>query len=187
MRILNLGCGTKVSSATEVLNIDWSQFLRLRKSRFLRPFAPLIVGRNRRAALYALGDNILAHDLSKGIPFLSGSVDAVYHSHLLEHIDRDKVPLFLAEIRRVLKSNGIHRIVIPDFEHVCRSYVAHIQLAEHEVDARLEHEQYISAILEQSVRRESSGKGKQSRARRLIENYLLGDARKPGRDASVDV
>jgi hypothetical protein len=178
--VLNLGCGTKVSPAAEVLNIDWTPFLRLRKSRILRPFAPILVGRNRRAAFKALGDNILSHDLSKGIPFPSGSLDAIYHSHLLEHIDREKVPIFMAEVRRVLKTNGIHRIVIPDFELVCRSYVAHIDLAERDADARLEHERYIGAILEQSVRRESAGKSKQSQARRLVENYLLGDARKRG-------
>ena len=180
MRVLNLGCGTKVSSVAEVLNIDWTPFLRLRKSRVLRPFAPLIVGHDRRRALNALGDNILGHNLAKGIPFPSGTVDAVYHSHLMEHIDRDKIPLFLAEIRRVLKPNGIHRIVIPDFELACRAYVAHIDIAEHDAEARLAHERYIGGILEQSVRRASAGKGKQSRARRLIENLVLGDARKRG-------
>jgi hypothetical protein len=178
--VLNLGCGTKVSPAADVLNIDRTPFLRLRKGRILRPFAPILVGRDRRAAFEAIGDNVLCHDLSKGIPFPSGSLDAVYHSHLLEHIDRDKVPMFMAEVHRALKTNGIHRIVVPDFEPLCRSYVAHIDLAERDAGARLEHEQYISAILEQSVRRESAGKDGQSRARRFVENYLLGDARKRG-------
>ena len=57
----------------------------------------------------------MVHDLSKGIPFDDNSVDVVYHSHLLEHIDRKNVPTFLKEIRRVLKPRGIHRIVVRIF------------------------------------------------------------------------
>lgn len=36
MRILNLGCGSKASSSPDVVNIDWSIALRLKRNRLLR-------------------------------------------------------------------------------------------------------------------------------------------------------
>jgi hypothetical protein len=65
------------------------------------------------------------HDLSKGIPFESDSVDAVCHSHVLEHLDRPVAGAFLKETLRVLKPGGIYRIVVPDFEFLCREDVMH--------------------------------------------------------------
>jgi ubiquinone/menaquinone biosynthesis C-methylase UbiE len=59
----------------------------------------------------------MIHDLRHGIPFATESVDVVYHSHLIEHIDFEHVNQFLQEIRRVLKIGGIQRLVIPDLEH----------------------------------------------------------------------
>ena len=70
-----------------------------------------------------MAGELLPHDLRRGIPFPDGSVDAVYHSHVLEHIDRSAVPGCLAEIRRVLRIGGVHRIVVPDLELVVRNYL----------------------------------------------------------------
>jgi len=117
---------------------------------------------------------IVVHDLRKGIPAESNSVDAVYHSHILEHIDRTEVPAFLAEVRRVLKPGGIHRIVVPDLEHHVRAYIVDL-----ETDSPI-HDDAIARILEQSVRREAYGTSLQSPMRRRLENVLFGDARKRG-------
>ncbi|MDU8884653.1 methyltransferase domain-containing protein [Yeosuana sp. MJ-SS3] len=122
----------------------------------------------------------MVHNLAKGIPFESNSIDVVYHSHLLEHLDQDVAKQFLLEIKRVLKPNGILRIVVPDMEKVCRDYVSHIEVSEkNDVEAQ-KHNQYISAIIEQSVRRESYGVSQQKPFRRYLENLLLGDARRRG-------
>jgi SAM-dependent methyltransferase len=116
MNVLNLGCGTKVSSHPNVTNIDWSIYLRLRKNPVLRRITPLIVSGERRRRFLSLPDNILVHDLARGIPFPDQSIDAVYHSHTLEHLDRATAKRFLSEVLRVLKPGGIHRIVVPDLE-----------------------------------------------------------------------
>ena len=49
---------------------------------------PFVVRGERLQRFRALPDNILVHDLSKSLPFSADSVDAVYHSHLLEHHTR---------------------------------------------------------------------------------------------------
>ena len=49
----------------------------------------------------------------------SGSVDAVFSSHNIEHLYPHEVPLALAEFFRVLKSDGIAVITCPDLKAVC--------------------------------------------------------------------
>lgn len=180
MRILNLGCGTKTSPSHSVVNIDWSVTLRLRTSPMLRPFAPVFVRGERRRRFDALPDNIMVHDLSRGIPFPDASVDAVFHSHMLEHLDRSAVPAFLIEVRRVLKPGGIHRIAVPDLEAICRAYLAHATQCRRDPSARARHDEHVGVLLEQSVRKEASGTSQQPPLRRLVENAVLGDARERG-------
>ena len=180
MKILNLGCGHKVSAHLDIVNIDWSMHLRIRKSRLLSLLAPMVLSPARRKRLSDLPANIMAHDLSLGIPFADSSVDAIFHSNMLEHLDRDVAPLFLTEALRVLKPGGIHRIVVPDFELSCTRYLAHIASCELDPQLQPQHDDYIAQVLEQSVRREAAGTRLQSPLGRVIDKTLLGDARKRG-------
>jgi len=180
MKVLNVGCGTKTSDHPSVINIDWSIYLRLKKIKLVTIFAPYFLSGERLERFNNLRENIKVSDLSKGIPYPDQSVDVVYHSHLLEHLDRGVAEEFLLEVKRVLKPGGVHRIVVPDLEFLCKEYLEHLNLCESDEAEALRHDDYIDGLLEQSVRRESSGSSKQARARRFIENFLLGDARKRG-------
>lgn len=180
MKILNLGCGPKVSNSSEVINVDWSLYLVLKKSNLLRPLARQILKRDRLKRFDNLPDNIVVHDLSKGLPFESNSIDVVYHSHVLEHLDRNIAPHFLLEIKRVLKTNGIQRIVVPDLEKVCRDYLSHISDCDANSKEVSQHDSYIASLLEQSVRREAAATIGYNPFRKNLENFLFGDARKRG-------
>lgn len=181
MKILNLGCGSKASPHPDVVNIDWSVMLRIRTNPLLKGFAPLLLNDDRLRRFRALPDNVMVHDLSRGIPFPDASVDAVYHSHVLEHLDREIAGRFLSECARVLRPGGIIRIVVPDFERCCREYLKHIEACERDGERAVsEHDRYLEPILLQSVRREAHGTSQQRMARRAVENFLLGDARKRG-------
>ncbi len=180
MIILNLGCGSKTSSASEVVNIDWSIALRIRKNPLLKMLAPIAFHGERLSRFNALPTNIKVWNLAKGIPFDNDSVDAVYHSHLLEHLDWPVAELFLLECKRVLKPGGVLRIVVPDLEILCSKYLEHIaDSVNNKTEAEL-HESYIASIMEQSVRKEAYGTSQQRPLRRFVENRLLGDARKRG-------
>ena len=180
MKILNLGCGTKASSRPEVINIDFSIYLQLKKNRLGRILFPIFIKGERLKHFNSLPDNIMVWNLAKGIPFASNSIDVVYHSCLLEHIERNSVEKFLLEIKRVLKPGGIQRIVVPDFERDCISYISHISICEQDAKEAQKHDSYISQMIEQSVRKESRGTSQQKPIRRFIENFILGDARKRG-------
>lgn len=180
MRILNLGCGTKTSAHPEVTNIDWSIYLRLRRNPLLKAAVPLLVRGERLQRFENLPDNLQVHDFREGIPFQAGSVDAVYHSHMLEHFDRDIAKTFLLEVKRVLKPGGIQRIAVPDFEAAARAYLAHISACEIDPQQAERHGDYIGVMIEQCVRREAFGTSRQRPLRRRVENMVLGDARKRG-------
>lgn len=93
-KYLNLGCGGRFHS--EWTNVDF----------------------------YSTGPGVLAHDLTKKLPFPDNSFDVVYHSHVLEHFSKNDAPNFLAECSRVLKAGGIIRVVVPDLEQIARLYLA---------------------------------------------------------------
>ncbi len=180
MKIINLGCGTKTSNDPRVVNIDWSLYLRLRRNRVLRELALRVLRGEQLERFRKLPDNVLVHNLAKGIPFPDGSVDAVYHSHFLEHLDRPIAEQFLREVRRVLRPGGIHRIAVPDFEKACREYLQDLDRIGDDVENANGHEQYIATIIEQSVRRDGYSSRNKKGLRRLMENMVLGDARSRG-------
>jgi SAM-dependent methyltransferase len=54
----------------------------------------------------------------------SGSVDAIYSAHNLEHIYPHEAPLALAEFYRVLTPSGMVVITCPDLQSVCAAVAA---------------------------------------------------------------
>lgn len=174
--LLNLGCGYRTTGAEGVVNIDFGVFQRIATAPVVRTLSPLIVGRGRAGKLRQLSPNIMVYDISKGIPAADNSVRAVYHSHMLEHLDREVAVDFMREVSRVLRPGGIHRIAVPDLEYLVRSYLEHLESD----DQSKPHDTYIGALLEQSVRRDAAGTSMQAPGRRMLENLILGDARKRG-------
>ncbi len=180
MKVLNLGCGIKTSDKPNVVNIDWSPYLRVSKSRVGSFLAPLVLDKSRLKRFRSIPQNIMVANLAKGIPFGDETVDVVYHSHVLEHLDRPVALAFLKEAFRVLKPGGIIRIVVPDIEMLTRAYLDHLELCKKEPSAILNHEDYLAPMIEQCVRREADGTAHQTGMRRYVENRLLGDARQRG-------
>ena len=54
-----------------------------------------------------------------------GSVDGVYASHVLEHVEQWNVHQALCEVLRVLRPGGVAVIVTPDLERVAREILEH--------------------------------------------------------------
>ncbi len=101
---------------------------------------------------------VIAHDLTKGIPFDSAAFEAVYHSHLLEHFTKDYAPQFLAECFRILKLGGIIRIVVPDLENIVRMYILLLEKSLKGDEAAQErYECIMLELFDQMVRNTSGG------------------------------
>lgn len=62
-------------------------------------------------------------DAVRGLPLRAGSVDAIYASHVVEHLDRDEARRFITEARRVLRTGGVLRLAVPDVRVLVTNYL----------------------------------------------------------------
>lgn len=66
------------------------------------------------------------HNVKKKLPFKDNSVSIIYHSHILEHLEKPHATKFIKECYRVLEKGGIMRIAVPDFEKMCIQYLKNL-------------------------------------------------------------
>lgn len=57
------------------------------------------------------------------MPFADNTFEEIHSCHVLEHLTRDKWPLMLAEIFRVLEPGGTFIVEVPDFYEQCKVYL----------------------------------------------------------------
>jgi len=111
---IQYGCG--LSAPKEWKNFDTSPTLRLQK-------LPLIGTMFKGRLNTIFPDNVLYGDIVKGLPVKENSCDAVYCSHVLEHLALNDFRLALKNTYRIMKPNGVFRCVLPDLEVICREYL----------------------------------------------------------------
>jgi predicted SAM-dependent methyltransferase len=109
-RILHLGCGGDIHPMKVQVNYPGIEFTNI--------------------DLHPRMDGIRRHDLRRGIPLESGSVDLVYHKGLLSALQPDAALRLTRECHRVLKPGGILRIVTEDFVNMTMAYLTAKQAAE---------------------------------------------------------
>lgn len=124
MRI-NLGCG--LNAPEEWVNIDYSFTLMVQK---LPGGLGLLKWMGQERSQWP--SNVIRHNVLKGIPAPTGSVEAIYSSHMLEHLYFNQSRQVLKECFRVLKPGGVLRLALPDGDRWARDLVAGITI-EHEV------------------------------------------------------
>ena len=102
--------------------------------------------------------DVLGYDLSREIPFPDDTFAVVYHSHLLEHMPKQKALPFLQECFRVLRPGGLLRLAVPDLEGIARAYLDTVQAMERgEADAEDRHEWMVIELVDQLTRHVSGG------------------------------
>jgi len=82
----------------------------------------------------AVGPDIVC-SITDMSPISASTIDAVWSSHNLEHLQRHEVPLALAEFIRVLKPQGLLLLTLPDLQ----------QVAQLVVEDRIEDQAYLSS------------------------------------------
>ena len=89
------------------LSFDASPTLRLQR---LPIIGKLISGRLN----CVFDDDIKYGDIVKGLPLPDQSVDVVFCSHVLEHLALEDFYIALKNTKKILKSGGIFRVIVPD-------------------------------------------------------------------------
>lgn len=69
------------------------------------------------------GYRFTKRDVREGLPHKTGEVDLIHASHFLEHLDSRQGLAFLRDCRRVLKSTGAMRIIVPDAKLINQGYL----------------------------------------------------------------
>jgi SAM-dependent methyltransferase len=111
---VHYGCG--LTAPASWTNFDASPTLRLQK-------IPLL-GRALTRGGPKFPTNILYGDIVKGLPIAPASCDAIYCSHVLEHLSLSDLRAALRHTFEALKPGGVFRCVLPDLEFIARGYLA---------------------------------------------------------------
>ena len=120
---INIGCGQTPTEGW--INFDNSPSIKLAKSPLKLRLAKMLgfLTKPQIENIEWLKKNTIEYaDASTKIPLLDNSVITLYSSHMFEHLSRDGGVRFLQEVKRVLVSDGIVRIVIPDLEKAISRY-----------------------------------------------------------------
>lgn len=173
----NLGCSAKVASGWN--NIDFNLILRLAQYRTLCRILHRVgvISEDRYRRIKSVDGKIIVWDLRQGIPFADNSMDVVYHSHVLEHIDREAAPGFLRECHRVLKPGGSIRIVVPDFHLLAVRYMRVFDTAASSTEAI---NAAVADMIDQMVPRRPRDRSSRPRVVQLFEDLVVGDTQKNG-------
>merc|ERR1712153_33311 len=63
-------------------------------------------------------------DISDLSQFEDNSIDEIYASHVVEHVNQKNIKKTLSGIYRVLNTNGKFYISVPDMDVLCRIFIA---------------------------------------------------------------
>lgn len=66
--------------------------------------------------------NLRYLNLCKPLPYEDNTLEAIFSSHVFEHLFLDEVKRLIIECHRVLKKGGICRVVVPDLEKIMLLY-----------------------------------------------------------------
>ena len=140
-RCLNIGCGRRYHRAWANLDLE------------------------------ANDSTVIRHDVKRGIPFDAGHFNAVYHSHVLEHLKPEQGQRLIEECFRVLAPGGVLRIVVPDLERIARLYLeTHQKAWSGDEASTVDYSWMKLELLDQLVREQSGGRMGQYMASREIKN-----------------
>lgn len=126
MSRLNVGCGQTPTAGWK--NYDNSPSVRLAR----RPITALLLdklgmldSRQKEFIAFAKLSEIQWANVTRKIPEPDRSVEVLYSSHMLEHLDKSEAMHFLNEVRRILISGGMIRLAVPDIHYHVDNYLQH--------------------------------------------------------------
>lgn len=113
------GCG--LSAPEQWTNFDASPTLRIQKT-------PVIGSIFKKSLKTVFPDAVKYGDIVKGLPVKDNSCDAIYCSHVLEHLSLNDFRTALKNTYKVLKPGGLFRCIVPDLEVIVMDYIQGLKI-----------------------------------------------------------
>jgi SAM-dependent methyltransferase len=115
--LLHLGCGPLVKPS-RWKDLDGSWNLRMSKlPKLIRTPVLKLLGND-----FKWPKHVGYLNITERLPYAEGSVDAVYASHVWEHLYFEEALAATKEVFRVLKPGGVLRLVVPNLEYFIERY-----------------------------------------------------------------
>jgi predicted SAM-dependent methyltransferase len=124
MRI-NVGCGTTPIEGWE--NFDNSVSIKFFNFIWLAKILSIfgLINRPQMEFILTGKSKKIKWADAKKLPVSDNSVEIIYSSHMLEHLDRVDAKSFIAEAHRVLMVGGVIRLCMPDLKRMIEEYLEH--------------------------------------------------------------
>jgi SAM-dependent methyltransferase len=123
---VNIGCGITPTKGWNNYDNSWSirlaPILPSSTAKFFYVIG-LLTKHQMNFINFSRSSNIRWANAAKRIPEKDDSVDVIYCSHMLEHLDKREVCGFLNEARRVLRKGGVIRLSVPDLRRLVKDYL----------------------------------------------------------------
>lgn len=110
--------GASTSAVESWTNFDASPTVRVQNLPVVGRVLAKLSGNH-----FSFPDYLKYGDIVKGLPITDRSADAVYASHVLEHLAVEDMRRALANTLRMLKPGGVFRLIVPDLRERARRYV----------------------------------------------------------------
>jgi predicted SAM-dependent methyltransferase len=121
--------------------------------------------------------DVVQCNLLKGIPFPDEKFEVLYHSQVLEHFPKEKAFDFMKECHRVLKNNGIIRVVVPDLENIIDEYKKYLNenIKNPSKETEANYDWILLELYDQTVRNNGGGQmGKYLQQDKMVnEQYVI--------------
>ncbi len=104
--------------------------------------------------------DVMKVNLLKPLPFHENTFDIVYHSQFIEHLSMGQAGGFLKECFRVLKPNGVLRVVTPDLKNQASEYLKNLDeilRSPHNKEIKLRYDWIRLEMLDQLTRQRTGG------------------------------
>ena len=113
---LNVGSGDAAPRGWVNIDGSWQAWFAARP--LLARAARLFTGR----AVGHWPEGIVCRDVRRGLGVAPATSAVIYSSHLIEHLERHEALALLVDAYRILKPNGVCRVVTPDLAVLAQNY-----------------------------------------------------------------
>ena len=109
--------------------------------------------------LVSNSSEVQAFDIRAPLPFRNNYFNCSYTSHVIEHLTQEEAESLISECFRILKPQGIVRIIVPDLEGIVRAYLGALEQVESgDLSAEADYDWMMLELYDQATRKYKQGK-----------------------------